>query len=81
MTFAKDVAPILYKSCVSCHRPDSFAPMSLLNYENARRYAPRIKSRVQARIMPPWHVDRTVGIQEFENDASLTDEQIETIVR
>ena len=55
--------------------------MSLLNYENARRYAPRIKSRVQARIMPPWHVDRTVGIQEFENDASLTDEQIETIVR
>ena len=81
VTFAKDVAPILYNSCVSCHRPDSFAPMSLLTYENARRYAPRIKSRVQARMMPPWHVDRTVGLQEFENDASLTDEEINTIVR
>ena len=81
VTFSKDVVPIFHERCVSCHRPDSFAPMSLLTYENARRYAPRIKTRVQARIMPPWHVDRTVGIQEFENDVSLTDAEINTIVQ
>ncbi len=80
VTFARDVAPILYENCVECHRPGSFAPMSLLTYENARRYASRMKSKVQTRQMPPWHVDRTVGIQEFANDVSLTDEEIATIV-
>ena len=44
VTFSKDLAPILYESCVECHRPNSFAPMSLLTYEDARRYAPRIRS-------------------------------------
>ena len=81
VTFARDVAPILFESCVGCHRSDSYAPMSLLTYGSARKYARRIKDRVKARNMPPWHVDRTVGIQEFENDGSLTDEEIETIVR
>ena len=81
VTFSKDVAPILYESCIECHRPNSFAPMSLINYEDARRYAPRIRSRVQSRRMPPWHVDRTVGIQAYENDYSLTDKAIETIVQ
>ena len=80
VTFTRDVAPILYENCVECHRPGSFAPMSLLTYENARRYAPRMKIKVQTRQMPPWHVDRTVGIQEFANDVSLTDEEIATIV-
>ena len=81
VTFTRDVAPILYENCVECHRPGSFAPMSLLTYENARFYAPLMKFRVQMRQMPPWHVDRTVGIQDYENDASLTDEEIATIVR
>lgn len=80
VTFAADVAPILFESCVECHRPGSFAPMSLLTYENARRYARRIKDRVEARIMPPWHVDATVGTRQYENDVSLTDEEIATIV-
>ncbi|MED5199877.1 MAG: hypothetical protein VYB51_08695, partial [Gemmatimonadota bacterium] len=62
LTFARDVAPILYENCVECHRPGSFAPMSLLTYENARLYAPLMKTKVQTRQMPPWHVDRTVGI-------------------
>ncbi len=81
VTFAKHVAPILYENCVSCHRPNAQAPMSLMTYEDARRYAPRIRSRVAARIMPPWHVDKTVGIQDYENDVSLSNEEIETIVR
>jgi hypothetical protein len=80
VTFAKHVAPILYENCVSCHRPNAQAPMSLMTYEDARRYAPRIRSRVAARIMPPWHVDKTVGIQDYENDVSLSNEEIETIV-
>ena len=81
VTFAKDVAPILYENCVSCHRPDGVGPMSLLTYETARRYASRMKTRVQSRMMPPWHVDKTVGIREYENDVSLTDEEIETVVQ
>ena len=56
LTFARDVAPILYENCVECHRPGSFAPMSLLTYENARLYAPLMKAKVQTRQMPPWHV-------------------------
>ena len=80
LTFARDVAPILYENCVECHRPGSFAPMSLLTYENARLYAPLMKTKVQTRQMPPWHVDRTVGIQDYANDTSLTDEEIATIV-
>ncbi|MGD8280532.1 MAG: hypothetical protein PVF69_05225, partial [Gemmatimonadota bacterium] len=55
VTFTRDVAPILYENCVECHREGSFAPMSLMTYDNARRYAARIRSRVAARQMPPWH--------------------------
>jgi hypothetical protein len=80
VTFARDVAPILYENCVECHRQGSFAPMSLLDYEDARRYASAIRYRVANRMMPPWHVDRTVGVQRFANDASLTDDEIHTIV-
>jgi hypothetical protein len=80
ITFTKDVAPILQQKCQVCHQPNSIGPMSLITYEEARKFATRIKSRVRARVMPPWHIDKTVGIREFKNDRSLTDEQIETIV-
>ncbi len=80
-TFTKDVAPIFQQKCEACHRPDSIAPMSLLTYEDARPWARSIKDRVARRQMPPWHIDKTVGIQQFKNDRSLTDEQIQTIVR
>lgn len=78
-TFAADVAPILYRSCVRCHRPEGIGPMSLLTYETAERFAPLIELRVEQRYMPPWHLDGTVGIQDYENDISLTREEIETI--
>jgi hypothetical protein len=80
ITFTKDVAPILQQKCQVCHQPNSIGPMSLITYEEARKFATRIKTRVRARVMPPWHIDKTVGIREFKNDRSLTDEQIETIV-
>ena len=81
VTFAKDVAPILQQKCQVCHRPGSIAPMSLLGYDEVKAFAPLIKARVEARTMPPWHIDRTVGIQQFQNDRSLSDEQVSTIVR
>ena len=81
VTFSHDVAPILYRSCVRCHRPDEIAPMSLLTYNDARPWAQSIKSRVSKREMPPWFVDKTIGIQKYKNDPSLTDDEIATIVK
>jgi hypothetical protein len=80
VTFTKDVAPILQSRCHVCHRPDTFAPMSLLTYEDARPWAKAMKAKVVAREMPPWYIDKQVGIHNFSNDVSLTDGQIATIV-
>jgi hypothetical protein len=55
--------------------------MSLATYEEARPWAKSIKQRVATRNMPPWHIDKTVGIQHFANDRSLNDDQIATIVK
>jgi hypothetical protein len=80
-TFTKDVAPIFQAKCEACHRPDSIAPMSLRTFEEVRPWARSIRARVASRQMPPWNIDKTVGIQHFENDRSLTDAQIDTVVR
>ena len=79
-TFTKDVAPILQRSCVQCHRPGQSAPMSLRTYEEARPWVRSIKTRVESRQMPPWHIDRNVGIQEFKNNRALPDVDIQTLV-
>ena len=79
--FTKDVAPILQRSCQSCHRPGMMAPMSLLTYQDVRPWARSIKAKVSAREMPPWHIDRNVGVQKFKNDPSLSDKEVETIVK
>src|SRR5882762_2895570 len=81
VVFSKDVAPILQSKCQACHQPNSIAPMSLMTYEETRPWARSIKNRVETRQMPPWHIDRSVGVQKFKNDMSLTDDQISTIVR
>jgi len=81
VTWAEHVAPILYRSCVECHQPDGIGPMSLLDYQTARRYAARIRSMVASREMPPWHIDKSVGIQEYKNDVSLSDAEIQTVVQ
>jgi len=80
-TFTKDIAPIFQDKCEACHRPDSIAPMSLMTFAEARPWARSIRARVSDHQMPPWQIDRTVGIQKFKNDRSLSDDQIETIVR
>src|SRR5580700_512073 len=80
VTFTKDVAPLLQNRCQVCHRPDTFAPMSLLTYEEVRPWAKAIRQKVLAREMPPWYIDKNVGVRHFKNDVSLSDDEIATIV-
>ena len=80
-TFTKDVAPIFQRKCEACHRPDSIAPMSLVTYEQARPWARAIKARVSEGSMPPYQIDRTVGVTKFKNDEALAPGELETIVR
>ena len=84
VTFTRDVAPILQENCVRCHRAGGgIAPMSLETYEVARAYAPLMKYKTGLRdvagAMPPWYVEKDIGIQQFRNDMSLTDEEVATI--
>ncbi len=79
-TFSKDVAPIFQEKCQVCHQPNSIAPMPLLNYADAKKFASAIKSKVEARVMPPWHIDRNIGVRAFKNDRGLTDAEVGTIV-
>jgi hypothetical protein len=81
VTFTKDIAPILQAKCQDCHRQGGMAPMALVSYQEVRPWAKSVKSRVLAHTMPPWFLDKTVGIQHFSNDASLNDQQIATIVK
>ena len=76
VTFAKDIVPIFQRSCQVCHRQGEMAPMSLVTYQEVRPWARAIKNRVIAREMPPWHVDKNIGIQAFKDDPSLSDEEI-----
>src|SRR5262245_36788376 len=78
-TFTKDVAPILYNSCVSCHRPGEVAPMSLVSYDDVRPWAKSIRLKVSSREMPPWGADPRFG--KFKDDRSLTAEQIDIIAK
>src|SRR5579864_4413782 len=81
VTFSKDIAPIFQRSCNNCHHTGTAAPMSLVTYQDARPWARSIKERVVRRDMPPWHLDKTVGIRRYKNDISLSDEEIATIAR
>ena len=84
-TFSKDIAPILQRSCQKCHRPQALAPMSLISYEEVRPWARAIKYRTGLRdkpgVMPPWYIEKNVGIQRFKDDWSLSDDEIATIAR
>ena len=83
VTFTKDIAPILQRSCQKCHQPDALAPMSLIDYEEVRPWARAMKYRTGLRdkmgVMPPWYIEKDIGIQDFKNDPSLTEEEIEKI--
>lgn len=81
ITFARDIASIFQDKCEICHRDEGMAPMSLSTYNEVRPWIRSIKAKVVGRDMPPWYVDKTVGIQKFANDRSLSDQQIDLIAR
>ncbi len=84
VTFTKDVAPILHRSCVNCHKPGSIAPMSLITYDDVRPWARAIRDKVSRpdddpERMPPWFIEKNVGIQKFKDDPSLSRAEVATI--
>jgi hypothetical protein len=85
VTFAKDIAPILQRSCENCHRPDGVAPMPLVTYEQVRPWARSIKQRTgigpRAGVMPPWYVEKNIGIQQYKNDPSLSEREVAMIAK
>ena len=81
VTFTKDIAPILQRSCQSCHRPGAMAPMALLTYEEVRPWASAIKRKTAAREMPPWFIEKNIGFQKFKDDPSLSDGEITKIAK
>jgi hypothetical protein len=85
VTFSKDIAPILQRSCQHCHRPEGVAPMPLVTYEDVRPWARAIKHRTglgpRAGVMPPWFVEKDIGIQRFKDDPSLSDAEIAKIAK
>ena len=85
VTFAKDIAPILQRSCQNCHRPNGAGPMPLVTYEDVRPWARSIKTRTgigpRAGVMPPWYIEKNIGIQGYKDDPSLSDEEIAKIAK
>ena len=83
ITFTKDIAPILQRSCQNCHRPDGVAPMPLVTYTDVRPYARAIDQRTHIGphrgVMPPWYVEKNIGIQHYKDDPSLSDEELAKI--
>lgn len=79
-TFSNEVVRILQQNCQQCHQPGGIAPMPLETYEQAKPWAARIKYNVSRRVMPPWHLDPTIGIQEYKNDFSLSPQDLDTLV-
>ena len=77
ITFSKEVAPIFFDKCITCHRPSGSAPFSLLTYDEARGHAVQIAAAVERRAMPPWPPEPGHG--EFVGNRRLTDSQIATI--
>ena len=72
VTFHQDISPILQRSCQNCHRPGGVAPMSLVTYEEVAPYAGLIEYKTGLRdkpgAMPPWYMEKDIGIQHFKND-------------
>src|ERR1700704_2564331 len=85
VTFTKDIAPILQRHCQTCHHPDSLAPMSLMTYEEVRPWARGMKTKTglgtKAGVMPPWYMEKNIGIQKYKNDPSLSEAEIAKIAK
>jgi hypothetical protein len=85
VTFTRDIAPILQRSCQQCHNATGVAPMPLTTFEEVRPWSRAIKTRTglgpRAGVMPPFFVERNIGIQHFKNNPSLSDAEIALIAK
>jgi len=83
VTFHKDIEPILQRSCQTCHRVGGVAPMSLVTYDETAPFAGLIEYKTglrdRAGAMPPYYLEKDIGIQEYKDDPSLTDEEVAAI--
>ncbi len=77
LTFARDIAPIVYEHCASCHRPGESGPFPLLTFDDVRKHARQIVTVTQSRYMPPWLPQ--AGYGDFTDENRLTAEQIAKI--
>ncbi len=77
-TFSRDVAPVFYKHCTTCHRPGEVAPMSLLSYDDARPWAKSIREKILEHEMPPWAADPRYG--KFREERHLEKTEADTIL-
>ena len=80
VTFARDVAPIVYAKCGVCHRPGGAAPFSLITYAAARAHARQIATVTKSGYMPPWQADADYG-GEFLNQPRLTPAELDVLQR
>ncbi|MBZ5577027.1 MAG: cytochrome c [Acidobacteriia bacterium] len=76
-TFTETIAPIVYRNCVTCHRPGEAAPFSLITYEDVKKRGAIIAAVTKSRYMPPWHAAHDYG--EFADERRLSDPQIASI--
>ena len=85
VTYSKDIAPILQRSCENCHRPNGAGAMSLTTYEEVRPWARAIKQRTgigpHAGVMPPWYMEKNIGIQRYKDDPSLSAVEVAMVAK
>ena len=85
VTYTKDIAPVLQRSCENCHRADGAAPVSLTTYEEVRPWARAIKQRTgigpHAGVMPPWYMEKNIGIQRYKDDPSLSAVEVAMVAK
>jgi len=83
ITFHKDIEPILQRSCQNCHRLGGAGPMPLVTYDQVAPFAGLIEYKTglrdRAGAMPPWYVEKDIGIQDYKDDPSLNDEELAAI--
>src|SRR5471032_2564028 len=77
LTFTRDIAPIIWTRCASCHRPGEIGPFNLLTYDDVRRHAAQIAVVTARRIMPPWKP--VAGKGDFQNERRLTEAELQTL--
>ena len=83
VTFHRDIEPILQRSCQNCHRAGGVGPMPLVTFEQVAPYAGLIEYKTglrdRAGAMPPWYMEKDVGIQSYKNDPSLSAAELAAI--